>query len=231
MANKSVVAARPIPAKLADTGIVEVLKANRDANDSAGLVAEAVAAAVEAKAAAEANATAEANAIEAAPIEAVEIVAKGSDKATTAGGVAGLSQLADLAKPTAIVEIKRETGLNMEKMMKSAEDFVSFSQGNMEAFVKSSQIWAAGFQDMGKAMAATAQAQVDAAVATMKAMSGVKSIKDAVDLHTTLARSSVETVMAETGKLTDASMKLAEQALAPITARVTLATEKFGRTA
>jgi hypothetical protein len=38
-------------------------------------------------------------------------------------------------------------------------------------------------------------------------------------------------VIAETGKLTDASMKLAEQALAPITARVTLATEKFSRTA
>jgi phasin family protein len=128
-------------------------------------------------------------------------------------------------------KIQRETGFNMEKMMKSAEDFVSFSQGNVEAFMKSGQIWATGVQDMGKALAATAQAQVDAAVATMKALSSVKSLKDAVDLQTTLARSSVETAIAETGKLTDASMKLAEQALAPITARVTLATEKFSRTA
>jgi phasin family protein len=128
-------------------------------------------------------------------------------------------------------KIQRETGFSMEKMMKSAEDFVSFSQGNVEAFMKSGQIWATGVQDMSKALAATAQAQVDAAVATMKALSSVKSLKDAVDLQTTLARSSVETVIAETGKLTDASMKLAEQALAPITARVTLATEKFSRTA
>jgi hypothetical protein len=37
--------------------------------------------------------------------------------------------------------------------------------------------------------------------------------------------------MSETGKLTDASMKLAEQTFAPITARVTLAVEKFGRAA
>jgi phasin family protein len=128
-------------------------------------------------------------------------------------------------------KIHRNTGVDMEKMMKSAEDFMSFSQGNIEAFTKFGQIWAAGVQDMGKTLAATAQAQVDVAVATMKAMSGVKSLKDAVDLHTTLARSSVETVMAETGKLTDASMKLTEQAFAPINARVTLATEKFSRVA
>ena len=46
-----------------------------------------------------------------------------------------------------------------------------------------------------------------------------------------MARASMETAMAETGKLTDASVKLTEQALAPITARVTLAVEKFGRVA
>lgn len=124
-----------------------------------------------------------------------------------------------------------EVKANMDKVMKSAEDMVSFGQGNVEAFVKSGQIWAAGVQDLSKAMAATAQAQMDAAMSTMKALAGVKSLKDAVELQTSLTRSSVETAMAETGKLTDASMKLAEQAMAPITARVTLAAEKFGRTA
>ncbi len=124
-----------------------------------------------------------------------------------------------------------EVKANMDKVMKSAEEMVSFSQGNVEAIVKSSQIWAAGVQDLSKAFAATAQAQMDAAMAAMKALSTVKSLKDAVELQTTTTRSSVETVMAETGKLTDASMKLAEQAMAPIAARVTLAAEKFGRAA
>ncbi len=136
-----------------------------------------------------------------------------------AGAVAGLEKT------------QAEVMANMEKVMKSAEDFVSFGQGNVEAFVKSGQIWAAGVQTLSKSFAATAQAQVDAAVSTMKALASVKSLKDAVDLQTTLARSSVETVVAETGKLTDASMKLAEETFAPITARVTLAVEKFGRAA
>ena len=119
----------------------------------------------------------------------------------------------------------------MEKTMKSAEELVSFSQGNVEALMKCGQIWATGMQDLSKSFAATAQAQLDQTVSTWKALAGVKSIKEAMDLQTSLARSSVEAAVAETGKLTDASMKLAEQTMAPITARVTLAVEKFSRIA
>ena len=66
---------------------------------------------------------------------------------------------------------------------------------------------------------------------SFKALAGVKSVKEAMDLQTSLARASMETAMAETGKITDASMKLAEQTIAPIAARMTLAVEKFGRVA
>lgn len=124
-----------------------------------------------------------------------------------------------------------EVKASMDKAVKSAEEMVSFGQGNVEALVKSGQIWAAGVQDLQKAMAATAQSQLEAAMGTFKALSGVKSLKEAMDLQTTLARSSLESAMTETSKITDASMKLAEQAMAPITARVTLAVEKFGRVA
>ncbi len=119
----------------------------------------------------------------------------------------------------------------MEKTMKTAEEFVSFGQGNVEAIMKCGQIWAAGVQDLSKSFAATAQAQLDQTVSTWKALAGVKSLKEAMELQTSVARSSMEVAVAETGKLTDASMKLAEQTIAPISARVTLAVEKFGRAA
>lgn len=130
-----------------------------------------------------------------------------------------------------IEKTQTEVKANMDKAMKTAEEFVSFGQGNMEAVMKSGQIWAAGFQDLSKTIAATAQAQMEQTMATWKALAGVKSLKEAVDLQTSLARASMEAAMTETGKLTDASMKLAEQTFAPITARVTLAVEKFGRAA
>ena len=117
----------------------------------------------------------------------------------------------------------------MEKAMKTAEEFVAFGQGNVEAFMKSSQIWAAGVQDLSKQVAATAQANFDETMSTFKAMSAIKSLKDAFELQAGLARSTMEKTMAESGRLTDASLKLTEQAMAPITARVTLAVEKFGK--
>lgn len=140
------------------------------------------------------------------------------------------------AKPGTAVTTTRpatqaEKTFNMDKVMKSAEEFMSFGQGNLEAMMKASQIWATGVQEISKSVAATAQAQMDAAMSSMKALATVKSLKDAVELQSTMTRSSVETAVTEASKLTDASMKLAEQAMAPITARVTLAVEKFGRAA
>jgi len=119
----------------------------------------------------------------------------------------------------------------MEKAMRTAEDLVSFGQGNLEAMLKSSQIWAAGVQDLSKQMAASAQASFDETMSTFKAMATVKSLKDAMDLQATLARATMEKTLAESGKLTDASFKLTEQAIAPITARVSLAVEKFAKSA
>jgi len=97
--------------------------------------------------------------------------------------------------------------------------------------VKAGQVWAAGVQDLSKTVAATAQAHIDETLANVKALATVKSLKEAVDLQTNLARASLEKVVTDTSKLTEASVKLAEQTLAPLTARVTLAVEKFGRAA
>ena len=115
--------------------------------------------------------------------------------------------------------------------MTTAEDLMAFGQANIEAFMKSGQIWAAGFQDLGQHMATSAQAQLDQTMATWRAMAGVKSVKEALEMQTGLARATVEAAVSGTGKLTDASMKLSEQAFAPITARMSVAAEKFGRAA
>ena len=115
--------------------------------------------------------------------------------------------------------------------MKTAEEFVTFGQGNVEALVKSSQILASGMQDLSKQMAASAQASMDEAMSMFKALSGVKSVKEAVELQTSLARTTVEKALTQTGHVAETSFKLAEQAIAPIAGRLSLAVETFGKTA
>lgn len=112
-------------------------------------------------------------------------------------------------------------------MTKATEDFLAFGQGSLDAFVKSSQIWAAGVQGISKQVAATAQASFDETLAAFKALAAVKTPKDAMDIQAKLVRANLEHAVAEAGKLSDASLKLAEQAFAPITAQMSAAAEKF----
>ena len=164
-----------------------------------------------------------------AAVAAEETVANAAGKGfeTTVSGLKdGMSQAV-----AGFTETQAKVKQGMEKAMKTAEELVAFGQGNVEAMVKSGQVWAAGVQDIGKQMAATAQASFEETVSTFKALSSVKSLKDAFDLQANFARSAMEKTMAESGKLTDASLKLTEQTLAPLTARVSLAVEKFARSA
>lgn len=116
-------------------------------------------------------------------------------------------------------------------MVKTAEEIVTFGQGNVEAFVKSGQIVATGMQDMTKMMVATAQATLEEAMTAFKAMATARSVREALDLQTALARSTMEKAMTQSGQVAETSMKLAEQAIAPIATRFSLAVETFGKAA
>ena len=109
--------------------------------------------------------------------------------------------------------------------MTSPEQLVSFGQANIEAFMKSGQIWSAGIQDLSARVAASAQASIEETMSAMRAMSGVTSLRDAVELQTGLAKATLEKTMNETGRMAETSLRLAEQAAAPITARVTAAVD------
>ena len=154
---------------------------------------------------------------------AAEAGAKGIEQ-TVAALKDGMAQAAAGMEKT---QAKVKEG--MEKAMKTAEEFVTFGQGNLEAVMKAGQIWASGVQDLSKQFAATAQASFEESMATFKALTTVKSLKEAIDLQTGLTRTAIEKTLAESGKLTDASVKLTEQVMAPITARVTMAVEKFAK--
>ena len=119
----------------------------------------------------------------------------------------------------------------VEKAMKAAHDMMAFSQGNIEAMTRSSQILATGLQDMFQHIASGAKASMEDAMGTMKAIGSMNSIREAMDLQSNLLRSAAEQAVSQASQLTDAGMKLSERTLAPITARLSLATEMFTRAA
>jgi phasin family protein len=148
----------------------------------------------------------------------------------TADTVAAVTE--EMVKPIASTKTMTPNplpGTNM--MIKSTEDFVAVGQANMEAFVKSGQIWTAGVQELMKQFVETAKASFDESVATFKTISSAKSVAEAMELQSKFATSVAGRALADSNKLIHASIKLTEQTLAPITARATSAAETFGKAA
>ena len=168
--------------------------------------------------------TDEVEAVTATAVEQTKTVAAKTIEQTVAAIKDTVSKTA-----SAVEASQNQVKEGITKSMKTAEEVVAFSQGNVEALIKSGQIWSTGLQDLSKQIATSFQASYEEAVSAFKALTSVKSLKEVVDLQVGLARSAVEKGVTESSKYTDASFKLAEQALAPISSRVTLAVEKFSK--
>jgi phasin family protein len=135
----------------------------------------------------------------------------------------GLEQAVQLAKE------------NVEKastaFFKGYDEFSVYSKGNVEAVVKASTIYARGLEDLGKTVMAMTQAQLEASVAATKAVLGCTSLRQMVDLQTDLARSHFDKFVADGSKLSEISLKVANETLEPLQARVNVAVEKFTKPA
>ena len=116
-----------------------------------------------------------------------------------------------------------------EGVFKAAEEAAEFSRGNVEAVTKAAQAYVVGVQDLGRQSFALFQGLTDQALENAKALAGVKSLKEAAELQSSFARTAFEKSFSESAKLQEAALKLAETAFAPLSARVTIAVEKFAK--
>jgi phasin family protein len=106
-----------------------------------------------------------------------------------------------------------------------------FTKGNAEALVASGKIFAAGAQNLGKAYVAETKSAVEVAKADVKAIAAVRSPVDFVKLQGDILRRNTESAFAFTTKNSEAVLKLATEAFAPISGRFSLAVEKIKQAA
>lgn len=114
-----------------------------------------------------------------------------------------------------------------QTLMQTPKDMLSFGRANAAAMVKAGNTWATGCQAMFTTAAAATHAQLGYSVTTWTALCRAESLQEAMKLQTEFQLKTFETAVSETTRMTDASMKLAEHAMAPIKERVTLTVEHF----
>jgi phasin family protein len=194
--------------------------------DAAGPVADVAAKVTEAGPTRVAPAAVEVSA-PAAPEEAM--AAAPAPASIPAAPQAGTIEAVPAQMREAVEKTMDQATKSAEGLFKAAEEAAEFGRGNLEAVAKATQVYVAGVQDLGKQTLAMVQGLADHTVAGAKALGTVKSLKEAAEIQATYARAALEKSFSETAKLQEAALKLAEASFAPISARMTLAVEKFSK--
>ena len=154
--------------------------------------------------------------------ESIETVVRASADAATKG----------VDKAVALTKEQVEAAVKAGAVaFKNYEELLQFGKDNVEAVVQSGSIVVKGVQDLSQSLVVLAQSSMDEQVAAGKALIGAKSLKEVIDLSSSMAKSNFEKLMAEGTKLTQISTKLAEEAFVPLSSRMSAAVEKFFKAA
>jgi phasin family protein len=139
----------------------------------------------------------------------------------------------DFTKPIndAIGEFQTKAKEAYSKSTEALTEATEFAKGNVEAIVETGKILAGGAQDLGKTYVEEAKSAYETLTGDLKEMASVKSPTELFQLQGKIMRRNFDAMVATGSKNTEAMMKLASEAFAPISGRVSVATEKLAKVA
>ena len=132
---------------------------------------------------------------------------------------------------TAFADIQGKAKEALEKSTAALGEANDFAKGNVEAVVESGKTLSAGLQDFGATFVAEARTAFEGLTADAKELAAAKSPTEFFQLQSALVRKQFDGAVAQASKSTEAWLKLANEAFAPISGRVTLAVEKVSKAA
>lgn len=150
-------------------------------------------------------------------------------KAQTTVQAKAADYTAQLKEGFADLQTRAKTAYDKSQVI--AADMGEFTKANVEAVVESGKILAAGMQDMGKAYVEDAKGVVETVTADVKEVAAVKSPTEFVQLQTKIVSRNFDATVAAVSKGTEAWVKLANEAFAPISSRVSVAMDKVRKAA
>ena len=127
---------------------------------------------------------------------------------------------------TAYADFNEKAKAGVEKSTKAIEELSDITKGNVEALVESGKIAAKGIEVLGQEAVDYSRKSFEKATATFKSFSTVKTPTEFFQLQSQLLSSSFDELTKEAAKNSEALIKLAGEVAQPLTARVTVVTDK-----
>ena len=113
-----------------------------------------------------------------------------------------------------------------EKGAKMVEEMTDLTRGNVEALVASSKVAAKGVETLGQNAADYSRKSFEDAQAVLKNIGEIRSATDFFKLQSDFARGAFDAAIAESARVSEAMLKIANDAAEPITSRYTVAAER-----
>lgn len=115
--------------------------------------------------------------------------------------------------------------------MNNYDDIVAFNQNTLDAFVASGTVVAKGFETLTKQYVSFASESFEEAIDAGKKIVAAKTVNEAVDMQTKLAKAAWEKAVVEGQKVSEISTGIFKEASAPISERVQASVEVATETA
>lgn len=131
------------------------------------------------------------------------------------------------ATKEAVAATKEQIEKASAAVLKAYDDMAALNKDGVDAYVSAGNILAKGMEELSKSMFAFAQASAEANVATAKALMGAKTVNDVFTIQAEFARTQFDTMVAESTKMSEYGLKVANEAFEPLQAQANATVEKF----
>lgn len=105
--------------------------------------------------------------------------------------------------------------------LKPYGDLTQMGKFNVESTLKASAALTKGAEEIGQAWTALAKRLVDIQMSSLQTILGARNIKDVVEAHADLTKTHFQTAISEGQKISELTLKVAHQAIQPLSARAT----------
>jgi phasin family protein len=149
----------------------------------------------------------------------IERLAEEAVKPATEAAAAGLKKL------------QEQAASGLHRVTELARLYADAQRETIETVAHAGKIYGEGLQGLAKHAADVSRVQLEDGMAHLRSLAGVKSVTDLVHLQTEFARTTASRTLAEGSTLVEGYLKVAGEALAPVTARAREAAEKVKQAA
>lgn len=116
---------------------------------------------------------------------------------------------------------------NVEKSLASLNELNAHSKKNLEAIVASATAATKGAESLGAQAMSFSKTALERQVEAAKALTGARSLQEAVELQTAFAKATLETYMSELNRATETVSATVKDSMRPINERATAMMESL----